>query len=119
MRIFIYESVSAGELGDDVPASLLREGAAMLRAISADLERLPGIEVVTAKKVSAPLFDFALIIAPEFDDLLANHKFVVIPSAVSTSSWNLIFVAANAAGAYSVLAQEPFALDTRLHPPAR
>jgi RES domain-containing protein len=51
------------------------------------------------------------------DALLARHKFVVIPSAVSTRSWNLIFVAAAAAGAYSVKLQERFALDTRLHPP--
>jgi RES domain-containing protein len=53
------------------------------------------------------------------DALLAAHKFVVIPSAVSTHSWNLIFVAAAAAGTYAVKLQERFALDTRLNPPAR
>ena len=52
------------------------------------------------------------------DDLLARHKFILIPSAVSTHSWNLIFVGAGAARAYAVRAQEAFALDTRLHPPA-
>jgi RES domain-containing protein len=52
------------------------------------------------------------------DQLLSAHKFVAIPSAVSTHSWNLIFVAAAAAGAYDVRLQEPFALDTRLHPAA-
>jgi len=52
------------------------------------------------------------------DGLLAQHKFVLIPSAVSTHSWNLIFVGASAAGAYAVRLQEAFALDTRLHPPA-
>ena len=52
------------------------------------------------------------------DNLLAGHKFVVIPSAVSGASWNLIFISANAVGAYSTRSQEPFALDTRLHPPA-
>ena len=51
------------------------------------------------------------------DALLARHKFVVIPSAVSTESWNLIFLSSMAAGAYAVRSQEPFALDTRLHPP--
>jgi RES domain-containing protein len=51
------------------------------------------------------------------DTLLAQHKFVVIPSAVSHHSWNLIFVAASAAEAYMLRSQEPFALDTRLHPP--
>ncbi|KJC43288.1 RES domain-containing protein [Bradyrhizobium sp. LTSP857] len=53
------------------------------------------------------------------DDLLARHGFVVIPSVVSTASWNLIFAAANAAGLYELRSQEPFALDTRLHPPGR
>jgi RES domain-containing protein len=50
------------------------------------------------------------------DGLLAAQAFVVIPSAVSINSWNLIFVAAIAAGAYVQRSQEPFALDTRLHP---
>lgn len=51
------------------------------------------------------------------DDLLAQHPIFVIPSAVSTHSWNLIFDPVAAAGAYSRTAQESFALDTRLHPP--
>ena len=51
------------------------------------------------------------------DSLLADHLFVVIPSAVSTRSWNLIFDSQRAAGAYQLASQEPFALDTRLHPP--
>jgi RES domain-containing protein len=51
------------------------------------------------------------------DDLLAHHKFILIPSAVSTNSWNLVFVAAAAAKAYRLRLQEDFALDTRLHPP--
>jgi RES domain-containing protein len=50
------------------------------------------------------------------DTLLARHQFVLIPSAVSTHSWNLIFVASVAAGIYAPRLQEPFALDTRLHP---
>jgi RES domain-containing protein len=50
------------------------------------------------------------------DKLLAHHKFLLIPSTVSTHSWNLIFVATEAAGAYSLRLQEAFALDSRLHP---
>ncbi|WP_158043602.1 RES family NAD+ phosphorylase [Skermanella pratensis] len=50
------------------------------------------------------------------DELLSRHKFVVIPSAVSPHSWNLLFVASAAAGSYLLRTQEPFALDTRLHP---
>ena len=53
------------------------------------------------------------------DNLLSAHKFVVIPSAVSTKSWNLIFVGSKAAGAYALRSQEALALDTRLHPPAK
>jgi RES domain-containing protein len=52
------------------------------------------------------------------DDLLSRHKIVLIPSVVSTASWNLMFVASNAAGAYQMKLQERFALDPRLHPPA-
>jgi RES domain-containing protein len=52
------------------------------------------------------------------DDLLRRHRFVAIPSAVSSHSWNFVFVASVAAGAYALKLQEPFALDTRLHPPA-
>jgi RES domain-containing protein len=52
----------------------------------------------------------------EFGDaLLAKHAFVVIPSVVSTHSWNLLFDPARAQGAYALVKQEPFALDTRLH----
>jgi RES domain-containing protein len=51
------------------------------------------------------------------DDLLTTHRFVVIPSAVSKFSWNLIFVAAKADGAYRVRSQVPFVLDPRLHLP--
>jgi len=51
------------------------------------------------------------------DERLQRHKFVVLPSAVSTHSWNLIFVADPAARSYSLRSQEPFALDTRLHGP--
>ncbi|TIX20557.1 MAG: RES domain-containing protein, partial [Mesorhizobium sp.] len=51
------------------------------------------------------------------DDLLKRHRFVVIPSAVSQYSWNLIFDASVAKGAYEMKNQEAFALDTRLHPP--
>ena len=50
------------------------------------------------------------------DALLARHPFMVIPSAVSSHSWNLIFVASVAAGLYALRLQERFALDTRLHP---
>lgn len=52
------------------------------------------------------------------DELLATRTMIAIPSAVSTHSWNLVFVAMPAAGAFRLLSQEPFALDPRLHPPS-
>jgi RES domain-containing protein len=51
------------------------------------------------------------------DDLLRRHRFVTIPSAVSTHSWNLIFDPVKAKRLYDLDFQEPFALDPRLHPP--
>lgn len=50
------------------------------------------------------------------DALLAAQAFVVIPSVVSTNSWNLLFIASAVAGSYAQRSQDPFALDTRLHP---
>jgi RES domain-containing protein len=50
--------------------------------------------------------------------LLDTHLFVVIPSAVSNESWNLLFNPTRAAGRYILESQERFALDTRLNPPA-
>jgi RES domain-containing protein len=51
--------------------------------------------------------------------LLARHKFILVPSVVSTHSWNLVFVAASAAGAYSLRSQESFVLDVRINRPRR
>jgi RES domain-containing protein len=53
------------------------------------------------------------------DQLIAQYAFVVIPSVVSTHSWNLIFDRDIAAGSYDLVSQEDFALDPRLHPPAK
>ena len=50
------------------------------------------------------------------DQLLAKHKFVLLPSVVSRHSWNLLFVASVASGSYSLGTQERFVLDPRLHP---
>jgi RES domain-containing protein len=51
------------------------------------------------------------------DAMLQAHKFVLIPSVVSAHSWTVIFDPAAAKGCYGSAAQQPFALDTRLHPP--
>jgi tyramine---L-glutamate ligase len=97
MRILIYELITAGGLGEKVPASLRQEGAAMLRAVVQDFERIPGVEVLTLIETRLPSIgrccrsvgsaeeaqafralagdaDAALIIAPEFDDLLPRRS---------------------------------------------
>jgi predicted ATP-grasp superfamily ATP-dependent carboligase len=98
MRLFIYELVSAGGLGRRVPSSLRAEGAAMLAALVADCSGLANIEIVTllddafptalghdcrrtdtaheqhAYRATAADADAAIIIAPEFDDLLATRS---------------------------------------------
>jgi len=52
------------------------------------------------------------------NELLGAHPFILIPSAVLPHSWNLLLSPALAEGAYELVSQEPFALDTRLNPPA-
>lgn len=50
-------------------------------------------------------------------ELLERHALILIPSAVSTHSWNLIFDPQRARGLYAQSLQERFALDPRLHAP--
>ena len=50
------------------------------------------------------------------DALLADHPFVLVPSVVSTHSWNVIFDPEVARGRYVRQVQEAFALDPRMHP---
>jgi len=51
------------------------------------------------------------------DGLLSANPFVLVPSAVSTHSWNMIFDVDVAKTLYSKQSQDDFSLDTRLHPP--
>ena len=48
------------------------------------------------------------------DQLLARHRFILIPSAVSRHSWNLIFVATGPVAGYIDVTQERHAIDPRL-----
>lgn len=50
------------------------------------------------------------------DGLLRRHVCILIPSAVSRHSWNLILAADRAEGLFTDVVQERFALDTRLSP---
>ena len=50
------------------------------------------------------------------DALLAVNPVVVLPSVVSSHSWNLLIDVAAAAGLFNLRRSEPFALDPRLNP---
>jgi len=50
------------------------------------------------------------------DDLLRDHRFILILSAVSRHCWNLIFDATKPAADYDDITQERFALDLGLQP---
>ena len=48
--------------------------------------------------------------------LLDNYPLVLIPSVVSTHSWNIVIDVASAHGMFAQQSAEDFCLDTRLHP---
>jgi RES domain-containing protein len=48
------------------------------------------------------------------DDLLAEHPFLLIPSAVTRHSWNLLVSCDLATDHFKLVSQERFGLDTRL-----
>src|SRR5579859_3687711 len=103
MRVFVYEYLSSGALGDTAGAASLRaEGWAMLAAVLEDFGRCPGVETSTLLNAQlgpvverlcphitphrawpgaeaqtfralAAEADFSLVIAPEFDDMLAQR----------------------------------------------
>lgn len=50
-------------------------------------------------------------------DLLRKHDFVLLPSAVSKMSWNMVFDPVRSAGKYKLRSQERLVIDTRLNPP--
>jgi tyramine---L-glutamate ligase len=60
LRIFALEYVTAGGAGEcAAPASLIAEGAMMLRALAGDLSRVRGVEVVVARDPAIALGDVA------------------------------------------------------------
>jgi hypothetical protein len=84
MMVFVYEHLTAlagsAKPGLALPASLLAEGQAMRDAIVADFADLPNVVVKTLDRDDAAAFqelaaraEFSLIIAPEFDGILAER----------------------------------------------
>jgi predicted ATP-grasp superfamily ATP-dependent carboligase len=98
VRIFVYELICAGGLGPaSAPTSLQAEGRAMLATVTEDLASCEGVQVITLiderlpeqfsrrcyhvsgddeaerfRQLAADA-DFTLVIAPEFDSLLARR----------------------------------------------
>lgn len=50
------------------------------------------------------------------DAMLKRQAFFLIPSVVSSHSWNVVFDPATARGLYNDVVQEPFVIDPRLNP---
>lgn len=135
MRIFLYEWATGGGLVEEhaVPASILREGAAMIGALAADLIRtesrrvvalrdprvlhltLPGCEIVDVlsrsshhdefKRLAAQA-DATLLIAPEFDGILWKAARAVVAGGgrLLSPSPEFIRIAANKQRTCDILA---------------
>jgi predicted ATP-grasp superfamily ATP-dependent carboligase len=96
MRIFVYEYTCAAAYSASLPASLRAEGRAMLAAVLADFESVPGVQTCTlladdfagelpqtAHRTGgdersaflrlAQRTNYTLVIAPEFDEILETH----------------------------------------------
>lgn len=76
------------------------------------------IKVVQPEDVPNPVWLTSAAASPNqqkfADALLAEHPFVLIPSAVTRHSWNLLISCELAKGNYRLVSQERFGLDTRL-----
>jgi hypothetical protein len=77
--VFVLELVSAGYFGDDLAPNFRAEGRAMLDAVLDDFRRIANVTVSTIgndttllRSVAKVRADAALVIAPEFDRLLAR-----------------------------------------------
>lgn len=79
------------------------------------------IKVVQPEDVPNPIWMTSAYPSPNqqrfTDGLLAKHPFVLIPSAVTRHSWNLLISCELAEGKYQLVSQERFGLDTRLVKP--
>jgi predicted ATP-grasp superfamily ATP-dependent carboligase len=83
MRVFLYEYASAQPPDGALPASIRREGKAMLQAVVADFSLLDAVEVVTVPEggsdeqesfqETARHADWTLVIAPELEGILSTR----------------------------------------------
>jgi hypothetical protein len=100
MKLFVYESLNAGALGNDPPPSLRAEGWAMLSAVAADFAHVAAVTTLLSTDISAirgvscqrttnaderhrflnivDESEAVLLIAPEFDDILARRADLIL-----------------------------------------
>ena len=98
MKLFVFEWISAGGMGDRTPPALREEGWLMLAALVQDFERVANVETYTLIEGSCPRTlgrvcrrigpgeeraafqemvaqaDLVMVIAPEFDQILAERS---------------------------------------------
>jgi RES domain-containing protein len=97
---------------DTVPHTLLEiEISDPARVHVVDLATIPNPHWLHPGAVSAGQQAFGNV-------LLATYPLVVLPSVVSSHSWNLLVDVAGAAGLFKLRCSEHFALDPRLSPTA-
>ena len=112
VRVFVPEECIEDVDALRVALGLKSRAAAVLQLIEDGL-KVKGFGLSRAADFLSQLLALAQI---RTEDTTRKGRFVAIPSAVSTHSWNLIFDPLKAAGFYSLDLQERFALDTRLDP---
>ena len=94
---------------DTVPHTLLEiEIPDPSQAYVVPLESIPNPNWLVPGSVSAGQQAFG-------NALLLQHGMLVLPSVVSTGSWNLLIDVDIAKAHFSLLSSKPFALDPRLH----
>jgi RES domain-containing protein len=95
---------------DTVPHTLLEIGISdPARVHVVDVAAIPDPNWLHPGAVSAGQQAFG-------DALFAAHPMVVLPSVVSSHSWNLLIDVAGATGLFSLRRSETFAMDPRLNP---
>lgn len=79
------------------------------------------IKVVQPEDVPNPVWLTSAAASPNqqkfTDAMLAEHPFLLLPSAVTRHSWNLLISCELAEGKYRLVSQERFGLDARLVKP--
>ncbi len=97
---------------DIVPHALLRIDVVQACAFVVSAKSIPNAHWLLPGAVSVNQQRFG-------SDLLDKHAALLVPSAVSRHSWNLVIDVVAARGMFKLVRKEVFALDTRLTAGAR